>query len=89
MATKESDDVVAFLNGLAGAIAGAKEDGEINWKDIPEVFKLATLARDAVTGSDGILGEIKNASGEELDHILGSIAGSLANLVAAIATKGA
>lgn len=88
MATKESKEVVAFISGLASAIADAKGDGIVDWTDARFAVPLANLATDAVKGSDGIIAELKDINGEEMDELVKGMVGAITALVYAVMQKG-
>ncbi len=88
MATKESKEVVAFISGLASAIADAKSDGIVDWTDARFAVPLANLATDAVKGSDGIIEELKNITGEDMDALVKDMVSAITALVYAVMQKG-
>lgn len=70
MATKESEDVIKFIEGLTDAIIKAKADSSVDWKDLRYVAPLMILGRDALTNAKMIGAEIKGANGEELEALV-------------------
>ena len=70
MATKESEDVIKFIEGLTEAITKAKADSSVDWKDLRFAAPLIILGRDALQDAKLISNEIKGASGEELEALV-------------------
>lgn len=62
---KESLEIVELLKTVAEAISAAKDDGHINWFDVPKFAPVIVSARRAVENSHLIDDEIKDLSAEE------------------------
>lgn len=61
MALKETQEFIELLDTLANAVAKAKEDGEISWRDAPKIVPVIVALKTAVNGSDQIANELKEA----------------------------
>ena len=71
MGIKETLEVFAFLDAAGVAMAAARKDGKIDWKDalIPEVRALVPKFASAAGGAQIVVGEIKDLSADEIGEI--------------------
>lgn len=83
MAVKETIEVFDLLDGLAVFIREAKEDGKVDFRDLPKAIPLIGLGKNAIAGSENIIAEIKSAAGEELDEVISRLIKSVTGLVEA------
>lgn len=58
---KETQEFIELLDVLANAVAAAKEDGQIGWRDAPKIVPVIVALKTAVNGSDQIAAELKEA----------------------------
>ena len=70
MATKETLDLIAFLEGLSVAINAAKADSSVDWKDARHLAPLLLIGREAIKGGEQIIEEMKGANGEEIQDVM-------------------
>lgn len=61
MAMKETQEFIELIDTLANAVAAAKEDGAISWRDAPKIVPVIVALKTAVNGSDQIASELKEA----------------------------
>lgn len=61
MALNETQDFIALIDVLGTAIADAKKDGHIDWKDAPKLVPVMVALKSALNGSDKIAEELKEA----------------------------
>lgn len=58
---KETQEFIELIDTLANAVAAAKEDGAISWRDAPKIVPVIVALKTAVNGSDQIASELKEA----------------------------
>ena len=61
MALNETQDFIALIDVLGTAIAEAKKDGSVDWKDAPKLVPVMVALKSALNGSDKIAEELKEA----------------------------
>lgn len=64
--TKELDELLKACDMSADAIAAAKSDGTIDWRDLPKLGPPLLAWKDAVIGAENIPTEMKQLSRVEL-----------------------
>jgi hypothetical protein len=84
MATKESAEVIDLLDGLSNFIREAKADGVVDFKDLPKAFPLIMLSKNAISGSEQILTEIKGYNSEEQQEMLDRLINAVTALVESV-----
>lgn len=71
--TVESKEVVAAFRALADALVAAKEDGKIDFFDLPKFIKVLVAFKDAVGSAEKVPMELKDLSSEELSDLLADL----------------
>lgn len=61
MALKETQEFIELIDVLANAVASAKEDGAVSWRDAPKIVPVIVALKTAVSGADQIAIELKDA----------------------------
>lgn len=62
MAIKETQEFIELLDVLGDAIIDAKQDGKVDWKDLPKIVPVLGQMRLAAVGADKIMQEMQEIS---------------------------
>lgn len=83
---KETSEVLTFIGSAAAAIAKAKVDGVIDWKDLLNAETRAMIPAMLAAANDGnlISAEMKNLSPEEINVLLDKLTVVVSALVIAV-----
>lgn len=66
-------EILDVIEGLIDALAAAKADGKIDWKDIPKFAALWTKLQKAAADLQLVAAEIKDIDGAEAQALIGRI----------------
>lgn len=69
MATKEANDIVAFVETFADAVLKAKADNKLDWSDAQYLMPLMAVGREAIKNMQAVVEEVKNANGEDSQEL--------------------
>jgi hypothetical protein len=81
---KETMEAVQLIEKVAEAIAAAKADGSIDWKDLGKLGPVVVAMKDAVAGGQMLQAELKDLNAGETQLLFEAIVNATGKLVSAI-----
>jgi hypothetical protein len=81
---KETMEAVKLVEKVADAIAAAKADGSIDWKDLSKLGPVVVAMKDAVAGGQLLQAELKDLDAGETQLLFEAIVGATGKLISAI-----
>ena len=84
---KETLDILVLMRSIAAAIDRARQDGRIDWFDLPQLAALKEYASDAIRGSQDIPAELLDLDIEEVKILLSGLLEAIQKLSNAIVGK--
>lgn len=84
--TKETMEVIVFVDDVAAALKAAKADGVIDWRDAlrPETRAMIPAMLNAARGGELIPAEAKSWTPEQISDLLLKVGEALGHLVEAV-----
>jgi len=81
---KETMEVVALVDRTADLIVAAKEDGSIDWRDLPKLGPAVASLKDAIAGAQGVAGELADLDKDEVVKLYEAASSAVFKLAKAI-----
>ncbi len=84
---KETLEMLALIEEVGLALEKAKEDGKVNWMDLPKFAPVLAAGKSAIEGSHMISAEIKDLSVEEIQALVSKMTVAISALIKGIMAK--
>jgi hypothetical protein len=84
---KETMELLSLLEEVGVALQKAKEDGKVNWMDLPKFAPVVAAGKNAIEGSHMVAAELKDLSSEEISSLINKMTAVISALVAGIMAK--
>lgn len=81
---KETQEAITLISKMADAIAAAKADGSIDWKDLAKLGPVVVAMKAAVDGGNLIPAELKDLDAAETDVVWGSLWTAVGKLITSV-----
>jgi hypothetical protein len=84
---KETLEMLALIEEVGLALEKAKEDGKVNWMDLPKFAPVLSAGKAAIEGTHMISAEIKDLSVEEIQALVSKMTVAISALIKGIMAK--
>lgn len=81
---KETLELLDLVEQLGKVLQSAKEDGKLNWMDLPKFAPLIVAGKRAVDGGKFIAAEIKDLDANEVGELTSKLIAAVTALVAGV-----
>lgn len=88
LTTKETEEVIDFVDAAADAILKAAGDGKLNWLDLPKILPVVSKASPALKDIKQVWPELKDLDSTEAEALMGRFSITVTKWAAAIAALG-
>ena len=86
LTTKETEEVLDFMDETADQIQAAASDGKLNWQDLPKLLKVVKKINPALKNIKQVWPEMKDLDDAEISIMMARLTTTVTKWATAIAT---